>query len=118
MHTLREYRKGTMRNELVFCNEGEQHFQDQTVRRRFKKILKKAGISDMRFHDLRHSCASLLIHQGENIKYIQSHLGHSTPTQTLNTYSHLMKDSNSDVADRLENMVFNGNGHRMVKKAG
>ena len=53
-------------------------------RRHFEPALKKAKIGHIRFHDLRHTYASLMIEQGENIKYIQAQLGHSTPTVTLN----------------------------------
>ena len=59
-----------------------------------------------RFHDLRHTYASLLIEQGENIKYIQTQLGHSSPTVTLNVYAHLMKNTNQGAARGLEKTVF------------
>jgi len=65
---------------------------------------------------LRHTTASLLIEQGENIKYIQKQLGHSSPTVTLNVYAHLMKDSNQESACRLENTIFESTGHKMVTK--
>ena len=58
----------------------------------------KAKLGKIRFHDLRHTYASLLIEQGENIKYIQSQLGHSSPTVTLNVYAHLMKPVNQEAA--------------------
>jgi integrase len=60
--------------------------------------------------------ASLLIEQGENIKYIQSQLGHSTPTVTLNVYAHLMKPVNQEAACRLENLLFETNGDQMETK--
>jgi integrase len=56
-----------------------------------------------------------LIEQGENIKYIQSQLGHSSPTVTLNVYAHLMKKVNQAAACRLENTVFKSTGHNLVK---
>ena len=65
---------------------------------------------------MRHTTASLLIEQGENIKYIQKQLGHSSPTVTLNVYAHLMKDSNQESACRLENTIFESTGHKMVTK--
>ena len=68
----------------------------------------------IRFHDLRHTYASLLIEQGENIKYIQSQLGHSSPTITLNIYAHLMKPTNQEAVCRLENTGFGENGSKMV----
>ncbi len=84
------------------------------VQRHYLKALKKAGIQRIRFHDLRHSYASLLLQQGENIKYIQSQLGHSSPTVTLNVYSHLMKSENQEAACRLENTIFEVYGSKMV----
>ena len=70
----------------------------------------------MRFHDLRHTFASLLIDQGENIKYIQVQLGHSNPTVTLNVYAHLMKSSNPSAARRLEDTILRNGDHMETKK--
>ncbi|HAO23078.1 MAG TPA: hypothetical protein DCQ37_23075 [Desulfobacteraceae bacterium] len=58
----------------------------------------------------------LLINQGENIKVVQTQLGHSTPTQTLNTYSHLMKNPDSDIAGRLEKAVLKACSQILVRK--
>ncbi|MDJ0915622.1 MAG: tyrosine-type recombinase/integrase [Desulfobacterales bacterium] len=68
----------------------------------------------MRFHDLRHTDASLLIEQGENKKHIQNQLGHSSPTMTLDVYPHLMKPVNQQAALRLEKTVFENFGSKMV----
>nr|MBL0717638.1 site-specific integrase [Desulfobacterales bacterium] len=71
--------------ELMFPNQaGNPMSQSGMLKRHFFPVLKKAGVKRIRFHDLRHTYASLLIEQGENIKYIQSQLGHSSPTMTLN----------------------------------
>jgi integrase len=93
---------------LVFPNEAGQPFNhNNVISRYFDPALKDAGIERIRFHDLRHTYASLLIEQGENIKYIQTQLGHSSPTVTLNIYAHLMKKVNQEAACRLENAIFN-----------
>ena len=84
------------------------------MNRYFKPALKKAKLPMMRWHDLRHTFASLMIHQGENIKYIQSQLGHSSPTVTLNVYAHLMNPVNQESACRLENTIFSANSSKMV----
>jgi integrase len=84
------------------------------VKRYFEPALKEAGIEKIRFHDLRHTYASLLIEQGENIKYIQAQLGHSSPTVTLNVYAHLMKPVNQEAPSKLENAIFELNGSKMV----
>ena len=65
---------------------------------------------------LRHTYASLLIRQGENIKYIQVQMGHSNPTVTLNVYAHLMEDKNQVSARRFEGAIF-PTGHKVVTKS-
>jgi integrase len=100
---------------LMFPNEAGQPLNhNNVVSRFFNPALKNAKIKRIRFHDLRHTYASLLIEQGENIKYIQTQLGHSSPTVTWNIYAHLMKDTNQEAARRLEDTVFanrSQNGH-------
>ena len=76
------------------------------VRRHFIPALKAAGLPLIRFHDLRHTYASLLIEQGENIKYIQTQLGHSSPTVTWNVYAHLINEFNPEAVTRLEKTIF------------
>ena len=103
--------------DLIFPNEAGQPLNhNNMISRYFNKSLKKAGIERIRWHDMRHTFAGLLIEQGENIKYIQSQLGHSSPTVTLNVYAHLMKPVNQEVACRLENAVFSSTGHNLVTK--
>ena len=92
---------------LIFPNQAGQPINhNNMVNRYFNPALEKAKIERIRFHDLRHTFASLLIEQGENIKYIQSQLGHSTPTVTLNVYAHLIKPVNQEAACRLEKLIF------------
>jgi integrase len=106
---------GGREGDPVFQNEAGQPLNySNMVQRYFLKALKDAEIPRVRFHDLRHSYASLLLSQGENIKYIQTQLGHSSPMVTLNVYSHLLKDSNQEAACRLENYIFETNGSKMV----
>ena len=65
---------------------------DNLMSRRYRKILKLAGVKQIRFHDLRHTYASLLISKGLNFKYIQKQMGHSAFEVTMNTYAHLMPE--------------------------
>jgi len=101
--------------DLIFPNEagGPTNYSNM-VQRYYRKALKDAGISQIRFHDLRHTYCSLLLSQGENVKYIQTQMGHSSPTVTLNVYAHLMKGENQEAACRLENTIFEGTGHNLV----
>jgi integrase len=62
-----------------------------------------AGLPDrLRIHDLRHTCAALLISRGAHVKAVQRHLGHSSATVTLNTYAHLFPDAMERVVEGLE----------------
>lgn len=100
---------------LVFPNgAGGPINHNNMVNRHFEPALKKAGIKRIRFHDLRHTFASLLIDQGENIKYIQTQLGHSSPSVTLNVYAHLIKPHDQSVAKRLETTIFETSGSKTV----
>jgi integrase len=72
----------------------------------FKRLLDRAGIKrPARFHDLRHTCATLLIKKNINPKIIQELLGHSTITTTLNTYSHVLPTMQDQAAEAMESVV-------------
>lgn len=62
----------------------------------------RAGLAPLRFHDLRHTCAALLIEQGAHPKEIQARLGHASITTTLNTYGHLMPSLDERLGERLD----------------
>ncbi len=117
---LREWRLACPPNDLdlIFPNQAGGPVDAANLRYRvFYPALKRAGLERVRFHDLRHTYASLMIQQGENIKYIQTQLGHSSPTVTLNVYAHLMESTNQAAAKRLENAIFSATGHKMVTES-
>ena len=60
--------------------------------RSFRPLLKRAGLPQIRIHDLRHTAATLLLGKGVHPKIVQEMLGHSTITQTMDTYSHVLPD--------------------------
>jgi integrase len=100
---------------LMFPNEsGRPINHNNLVNRYYVPALEKAEIEIIRFHDLRHTYASLLIRQGENPKYIQKQMGHSKVSTTLDIYAHLFSKVNQEAACRLENNVFNTGGHKTV----
>ena len=72
------------------------------VTRRFQALLAAAGLPRMRFHDLRHGAASLLLAQGVHPRVVMEMLGHSTITLTMNTYSHVIPDLQREAATKLE----------------
>lgn len=69
----------------------------------WRPAVEKAGLdARLRFHDLRHTCASLLIEQGAHPKEIQARLGHSSITTTLDRYGHLMPSLGRQLAVNLD----------------
>jgi integrase len=70
--------------------------------RSFKAALKRAGLPDRRFHDLRHSCATLLLAEGVPLKVVSEMLGHSTIRLTADTYSHVMPALQQAASDRFD----------------
>jgi integrase len=72
------------------------------VREHFEPALRRAHLPRLRFHDLRHSYASVLIAQGKHPKVISEQLGHASVTITMDRYSHLFESASADVSDALE----------------
>jgi len=75
--------------------------EPRNVTRQFKALLTAAKLPDMRLHDLRHSCATLLLAQGVNPRVVMETLGHSQVSLTLNTYSHVLPALQRDAAARI-----------------
>jgi len=98
------------RNALVFTSaEGDPLRLGNFRRGVWWRALDEAGISRaVRIHDLRHSCASLLIAQGAHPKAIQQHLGHSSIAVTMDRYGHLFPDAQDRVAEALDEIMKGG----------
>lgn len=71
-------------------------------RRSFWPLLERTGLRRIRFHDLRHSAATLLLAEGVNPKVIQERLGHSRISVTLDLYAHVLPTMQADAASRLD----------------
>jgi integrase len=67
----------------------------------FKPLLKRAGLPDIRFHDLRHTAATLMLSGGEHPKVVQEMLGHSNISMTMDTYSHVLPTMQREAVNRL-----------------
>ena len=87
---------------LVFTTSKGTPLSARNVIRKFHALLKKAGLPRHRFHDLRHSCASLLLAQHVPARVVMDVLGHSQISLTLDTYSHVMPAALRDAAERME----------------
>lgn len=93
--------------DLIFATDLGAPLDDSHVKQRsFFPALEAAGLRRIRFHDLRHTCASILIDAGESPKYIQKQMRHASIEMTFNTYGHLFPDSNREAATRFGRVLF------------
>jgi integrase len=83
--------------EYICVDDGGNIIRPDYVTETFLKLLKKKKLKIIRFHDLRHTCASILLKNGANMKEIQAWLGHSNYNTTANLYAHLDTSSVNDV---------------------
>lgn len=80
--------------------------QTNLLQRGFYPALRRGGLRKIRFHDLKHTFASLLIASGEDIVRVSRLLGYASPTITLKIYSHMLPNEHYRTADRLTKLVF------------
>lgn len=90
---------------LVFCNRNGEHVVEWWYSAHvFHKLLAEAGLPEIRFHDLRHSMATILLAANVNPKVVQERLGHSTIATTMDIYSHVLPSMQQDVARKIGEM--------------
>lgn len=94
---------GLDKAETVFCDSvGGPLRKSNFANRHFKPLLKRLELEGFRFHDLRHTSATLLLAQGVHPKIVQTHLGHSQISLTLDTYSHVLPSMDEDAANKVD----------------
>ncbi len=91
---------------LVICTSVGTPLSPRNLNRSFDSIIQKAGIRKIRFHDMRHTHASLLLKQGVNPKIVSERLGHANVRITLDTYSHLLPNLQKDTADEFGKLFY------------
>ena len=92
-------------NDLVFCRPDGGPLGPGVVSHTFAKVMAKAGLPHMRFHDLRHSHATLLLKVGIHPKIVSERLGHANIGITLDTYSHVLPGLQERAAERFDEML-------------
>jgi site-specific recombinase XerD len=88
--------------DLVFTSLRGTPLEPRNIVRGFKVMLAKAGLPDAKFHDLRHTCATLLFKNGAHPKQVQALLGHSRVGTTLDIYTHVDSSTLDDTANRID----------------
>ena len=71
----------------------------------FKKVIRQNNLPDIRFHDLRHSCATMLLSLGFSMKAVQEQLGHTQFTTTANTYAHVYEKTKKEIAEKANEVL-------------
>ncbi|WP_410493030.1 tyrosine-type recombinase/integrase [Domibacillus sp. DTU_2020_1001157_1_SI_ALB_TIR_016] len=93
---------------LVVCSLNSNPINPKSLLTSFYNLLEKSILSRIRFHNLTHVYASLMLQQGENIKLISERLGHSSVKIRSDTYSHILPNIQQEASNRLANKLFNG----------
>jgi len=108
VEVLREWRQQRLREDSefdsadldqhVFCRPDGKPTHPQLLSDAFKKLVRNSGLPPIRFHDLRHTHATLLLKAGIPIKVVSERLGHSTPGFTMATYQHIIPGMQEEAA--------------------
>ena len=93
-----------------FCSDwfvfgGLTALPESTIQKMKNRYVKLSGVKNIRVHDFRHSCASLLINNGANITLVSKYLGHSNISMTLNIYSHFYKSKMDELIDTINELT-------------
>lgn len=90
---------------FLFSNEFGKPYRPDSISQWWDRFMKRnPDLPRIRFHDLRHTSATLLIHAGEHPKVIQSRLGHSNITTTMNTYGHLLQETDQRASSHFDKL--------------
>jgi integrase len=107
---LRQAQAGELWNNpfhLVFTDESGKNLVRRTVVKHFKSVAARAGVSESRFHDLRHSFAVTSLQAGDDVKTVQENLGHATAAFTLDVYGHVTAKMKQESAARMQKFYEN-----------
>lgn len=91
--------------DLVFASNMGTPVTASNLRRSFRKIINLSGLPKIRFHDLRHTAASLMLNNGIPILVASRRLGHSKPSMTMDVYGHIIPNKEEEAADLMDNLI-------------
>lgn len=90
---------------LVFCSEDGKRIWPRNFQRVYYSLLERAGVQHKKFHTTRHTFASMLIEDGEDIRNVQEMLGHSMMSTTADIYSHVIEKTKKKVMTRMQGLL-------------
>ncbi|GED67736.1 site-specific integrase [Brevibacillus reuszeri] len=88
--------------DLIAANEIGQPINPRSLTGHFRRMIQKASVPKIRFHDTRHTHATILLKLGEHVKIVSERLGHSNAAMTMNVYSHVTSDMQKEAAKKFE----------------
>ena len=95
-------------NDLIFSTKYGTPIRQANLYNQFKSLLQEAGLPDIRFHDLRHTAATIMLNNGISILTVSRRLGHSKPSITLDVYGHIMPSMQASIADQIDELISPG----------
>jgi integrase len=110
-HRIRQDAERKLANErwteagFVFAGPEGKPLDGSAISKEFHRVLQRAGLAQRRFHDLRHSCATLLLVQGVSPRVVMDVLGHSQIGPRMNTYAHVIPELRREAADRMDHLL-------------
>lgn len=104
-------------DDWMFCNRSGRFLNPESISQLFDRIVRRADIPRTRFHDLRHTHASLLVANGVPIKVVTERLGHAHPGFTMHTYQHLLPGMSAAAAEQFATLVATAGGRRLPAEA-
>ena len=91
---------------LVVCKENGEGYRPDSITQKWERFVRQNGLKPIRYHDLRHSCATAMIEAGVDPKTVQQRLGHADISVTMNIYTHSTKAMDRSAADKLDYIMF------------
>ena len=101
-----KYGKDFCNSDRVICKENGEPILPKSFTRKWARTLKKYGLRHIKLHGTRHSAISLLLSEGVPIQMVQQRAGHQDPKITLSVYSHVARDKQTLVAEKLNDLLF------------
>ncbi|MEM1484014.1 tyrosine-type recombinase/integrase [Oscillospiraceae bacterium PP1C4] len=101
-------------NDLICCRPDGKPYHTGSFSHKFSQFLKKNGLRHIRLHDLRHTNATLMMKYGVHAKIASERLGHSNIAITLDTYSHVSPEMQTDATNKLESGIFDKLDQKIV----
>lgn len=97
-------------SDLVICKENGEAYQPDSMSQKWRRFTIQHGLKPIRFHDLRHTCATAMLEAGVDTKTVQERMGHADASLTMNVYAHRTQAMDQRAANQLDALIFSDAG--------